>query len=123
MTKQTRPEAGQRQLRVGEEIRHVLAEIIARGELRDPALSGRPITVSEVRMSRDLRYATVFVLPLGGEETDAVIAGLDRAKPYLRGQIGRQVRLRFTPDLTFQADRGYEYAARIDQLLKDSDGA
>ncbi|MEM7124122.1 MAG: 30S ribosome-binding factor RbfA [Pseudomonadota bacterium] len=123
MTKQTRPEAGQRQLRVGEEIRHVLAEIIARGELRDPALSGRPITVTEVRMSRDLRYATVFVLPLGGEETDEVIAGLDRAKPFLRSQIGRQVRLRFTPDLTFRADRGYEYAARIDQLLKDSDGA
>ncbi len=123
MTKQTRPEAGQRQLRVGEEIRHVLAEIIARGELRDPALSGRAITVTEVRMSRDLRYATVFVLPLGGEETDEVIAGLDRAKPFLRAQVGRQVRLRFTPDLNFQADRGYEYAARIDQLLKDSDGS
>ncbi len=123
MTKQARPEAGQRQLRVGEEIRHVLAEIIARGELRDPALSGRAITVTEVRMSRDLRYATVFVLPLGGEETDEVIAGLDRAKPYLRTQVGRQVRLRFTPDLTFRADRGYEYAERIDQLLKDSDGS
>lgn len=123
MTKRGNQEPGQRQLRVGEEIRHVLAEIFARGQLRDPALADRVITVTEVRMSSDLRYATVFVLTQGGEATDEVVAGLDRAKPFLRGHVGREVRLRFTPDLIFRADRGYERAARIDQLLKDADGA
>jgi ribosome-binding factor A len=91
--------------------------------LRDPALAERTITVTEVRMSHDLRHATVFVLPLGGEGADEVIAGLDRAKAFLRGHVGRAVRLRFTPELIFRADRGYEHAERIDKLLKDADGA
>lgn len=123
MTRRGTHEPGQRQLRVGEEIRHVLAEVMARGELRDPALADQVITVTEVRMSPDLRVATVYVLPLGGEATDEMLAGLDRAKPFLRGLVGRAVRLRFTPELVFRADRGYERAARIDKLLKDADGA
>jgi len=123
MTRQRSHEPGQRQLRVGEEIRHVLAEVITRGELRDPALADRVITVTEVRMSHDLRHATAFVLPLGGEGADEVVAGLERATPYLRGIVGRAVRLRFTPELVFRADRGYEQAERIEKLLKDADGA
>jgi ribosome-binding factor A len=123
MTRHRNQEPRQRQLRVGEEIRHVLAEAIARGELRDPALAGRVITVTEVRMSPDLGHATVYVLPLGGEGADEVVAGLDRAKPFLRGFVGRAIRLRLTPELIFRADRGYEHAERIDKLLKDADGA
>jgi ribosome-binding factor A len=123
MTRHKNQEPRQRQLRVGEEIRHVLAEAIARGELRDPALADRVITVTEVRMSPDLGHATVYVLPLGGEGADEVVAGLDRAKPFLRGIVGRAVRLRLTPELIFRADRGYEHAERIDKLLKDADGA
>jgi ribosome-binding factor A len=123
MTRRGTQEPGQRQLRVGEEIRHVLAEVIARGELRDPALIDRVITVTEVRMSPDLGHATVYVLPLGGEGVDEVIEGLNRANPFLRGHVGRAVRLRLTPELIFRADRGYEHAERIAKLLKDADGA
>ena len=101
----------------------MLSDLFMRGDLHDPALAGRPITVSEVRMSTDLRYATCFVMPLGGEEIEAVLEGLERAKPYLRGEIGRRVRLRHTPELSFQRDRGFDHAERINRLLKGEDGA
>lgn len=112
---------GQRRLRVGEELRHVLSEMFARGEARDDALAGRPITVSEVRMSRDLRHATCFVMPLGGDSLDEVMAGLERAAPYLRGEVARRVRLRVAPELAFRADRGFDNAQRISELLKQAD--
>lgn len=108
----------QRRLRVGEALRHALAEILARGELRDPILLDRSITVSEVRVSPDLRNATAFVLPLGGEGAADVVRALDRAGPYLSGQIGRLVRLKYTPRLSFRLDELFDNAGRIESLLR-----
>lgn len=108
----------QRQLRVGEELRHAIAATIERGEFRDPDLQGRAITVTEVRVSPDLRNATVFVTPLGGGEVAAVLAGLKRAKAYLRHEIAHAVQLRMVPDLWFEADTSFDEATRIDTLLR-----
>lgn len=108
----------QRQLRVGEEIRHALAEILPRAHLRDPDLQGVSLTVSEVRASPDLKYATAFVVPLGGRDTDTVVKALNRAAGYLRGQVARRVQLRTAPELDFAADRSFEYATRIDAALR-----
>lgn len=108
-----------RPLRVGEEIRHVLAEALARGDLRDPALAGRSITVTEVRMSPDLKRGTVFVLPFGPGDMAATLAGLERAGPYLRREVARRVRLRVAPALEFAADTTFDQAARIDSILRE----
>lgn len=110
--------SSQRPLRVGEEIRHALARILARGTLRDPELQNLSITVTEVRMSPDLRHATAFVIPLGGDEVDRTVKALGRAAPYLRGQIAKLVQLRFVPELDFKADTTFEYADRIEGLLR-----
>ena len=110
--------ASQRQLRVGEELRHVLAGIIGRTEFQDPRLRGRTITVSEVRISPDLKNATAFVLPLGGAEAKEAVDGLNHAAGFLRGQLGREVSLRYTPRLAFAIDRSFEEAAHIESLLK-----
>ncbi len=116
----------QRQLRVGEQIRHVLSEALAREAVRDPDVAGRSITVTEVRVSPDLRSATAFVVPLGGglgdgsmggADADIVVAGLQRAAVYLRGLIGKEMQLRLVPTLTFTLDTGFDQAARIDSLL------
>lgn len=109
----------QRQLRVGEELRHALAWILERGEVRDPDLKGVSVTVTEVRVSPDLRKATVFVFPLGGGETEAVVTGLTRARPFLRRKVANAVRLKFVPDITFRADTSFDEARRIDTLLRD----
>jgi ribosome-binding factor A len=108
-----------RPLRVGEEIRHVLASILGRGELRDPALVGQSITVSEVRVAPDLMRATVFVTPLGGGDVAGVVAALNRAAPFLRGQIAKAVQLRRAPELGFAPDTSFDYAHRIDEALRD----
>lgn len=108
----------QRQLRVGEEIRHVLVEVLARGHLRDPELQGVSITVAEVRVSPDLKHATAYVMPLGGAEVDAVVKALKRASGYLRGEVARAVRLRVAPELAFAADRSFEEAGRIEAALR-----
>jgi ribosome-binding factor A len=115
-----KPTAGptQRQLRVAEEIRHVLAGVLARHEIRDPELAGEDITVTEVRIGPDLRRATAFVARLGREDIDALLPALKRAAPFLRSQVARAVRLRFAPDLSFQADRALDYASKIDRLLR-----
>lgn len=114
-------EPSQRQLRVGEEIRHALAMIIERGELRDPELASVPITVTEVRASPDLKFATAFVIPLGGSwagaQGSSIVAPLDRAASFLRRRIGEIVRLRYVPKLKFEADRTYDYAQHIDGIL------
>ncbi len=107
----------QRRLRVGEEIRHVLSEMFARGDVHDAAVFGRAITVSEVRMSPDLRHATCFVMTLGGDHLAPVMEGLARAAPWLRGEVARRVRLRVAPELAFRADRGFDHARRIGALL------
>ena len=108
----------QRQLRVGELIRHALAEIIQRGDVHDPALEGKVITVPEVRMAADLKCATVFVMPLGGEGSDEVVAAFDRHKKFLRGEIARRVNLRNAPELRFRVDESFETGDKVDALLR-----
>ena len=109
---------GQRQLRVGELIRHTLAELLTRGDVHDPVLSGHMITVPEVRMSPDLRLATIYVMPLGGRDETQVIEALERNKRYLRGVIARRVNLKFAPDIRFRVDDRIDEAERIENLLR-----
>lgn len=109
----------QRQLRVGEELRHVLAGVLARGELRDPHLADRSITVSEVRVSPDMRHATAYVMPLGDREHAAEVVGaLNHAAAFLSNEVGRRITLKFTPSLHFEIDTVFDEAQRIDNLLK-----
>jgi ribosome-binding factor A len=114
-----KPPAGptQRQLRVAEEIRHVLAGVFARQELRDPELADAVITVTEVRIGPDLKRATAFVARLGRSDVDVLLPALRRAAPFLRGQVAHALRLRFAPDLSFQPDTALEYATKIERLL------
>ncbi len=107
----------QRQLRVAEEVRHVLARVFSRGEVRDPDLAGETITVTEVRISPDLKNATAFVARLGRSDIDALLPALKRAAPFLRTQIAHEMRLRVAPTLSFQPDTSLDYAMRIDELL------
>src|SRR4249920_2308127 len=108
----------QRGLRVGELIRHALSEMLTRGDVHDPVLEGRLITVPEVRMSPDLRMATIYVMPLGGRELKEVLEALERNKRYLRGEIAHQVNLKFAPDIRFRADERFDEAERIEKLLR-----
>jgi len=112
-----------RQLRMGELIRHDLAAIFARGELRDPDLEGRIITCSEVRVSPDLRHATVFVLDLGGEYTADVVKGLMRCRKFLRGEVARHIDTKFAPDLRFVADTLFDEAEKMEALLRSTRAA
>jgi ribosome-binding factor A len=102
---------------VAEEIRHVLAGLFERRDFRDPDLAAAEITVTEVRMSPDLKHATVFVARLGRSDVDALLPVLKRAAPFLRSQVAQTVRLRAAPDLSFQPDHALEYATKIDRLL------
>jgi ribosome-binding factor A len=108
----------QRQLRVGELVRHALAEILQRGAVHDPALDGAVVTVPEVRMTPDLKLATVFVMPLGGKGGEAILAAFERNRRYLRREIARRVELRYAPDLAFRLDTSFDEAGRIDALLR-----
>jgi len=117
MTAKSDRPASQRQLRVGEELRHVLARILARGELRDPALTNQTLTVTEVRVSPDLKNATAFVVPLGGRGLEDSIAALNKAANFLRGQVGREMTLRHVPRLEFLADRSFDEASRVERIL------
>lgn len=107
----------QRQLRVAEEIRHVLAGVFARHEFRDPELATAEITVTEVRISPDLKHATVFVTRLGRSDVELLLPHLRRASAYLRGQVAQALRLRYAPDLHFQSDTALDYAMKIDDLM------
>ncbi len=109
----------QRQLRVGEALRHALAGVFERGALRDPALRNVSITVTEVRASPDLTNATVFVMPLGGDAADDIVEALSRAAPFLRSTVGKEVELRHVPRLTFEIDRSFGQADQIDTLLRN----
>lgn len=107
----------QRQLRVGEVIRHSLAGLLARGEIHDDVLGAHIVTIPEVRMSRDLRLATIYVMPLGGKDTAAVIKALERNNRFIRGVVARAVNLKFAPQVRFLEDDTFEEASRIDALL------
>jgi ribosome-binding factor A len=107
----------QRQLRVAEEIRHLLAGVFMRGELRDPALTGVSITVTEVRISPDLKHATAYCVPLGGANVPEVLTALNRSRSFLRGQVGHQMSLRYTPELHFAEDKSFEEAQKIEAIL------
>ncbi len=108
----------QRQLRVGEELRHALARIFERGTLRDPALIGVVVTVTEIRVSPDLKNTTAFVMPLGGAHVAQVLEGLARSAGYLRRELAKAVPLRFAPNLSFALDTSFDHASRIDALLR-----
>jgi ribosome-binding factor A len=108
----------QRQLRVGELVRHELADMLTRGDIHDPVIEAHMITVPEVRMSPDLRLATVYVMPLGGRDGTEVIEALDRNKRYVRGVISRRVNLKFAPEIRFRLDERFEEAERIEKLLR-----
>ncbi|MEW6766593.1 MAG: 30S ribosome-binding factor RbfA [Pseudomonadota bacterium] len=110
--------ASQRQLRVGELIRHAMSDILSAGGVHDDTLSGHIVTVPEVRMSPDLKLATVYIMPLGGRDIDEVIAALARNKKFLRGEVAHRVNLKFAPDLRFRADERFDEAERIEKLLR-----
>jgi ribosome-binding factor A len=112
------PGQSQRQLRVGEAMRHVLAELLVRGAVHDPVLTDASITISEVRMSRDLRHAVAYVMALGDEPSDDLLDALHRAAPLLRGEAARRIHLKFAPQLSFRIDRSFAEATRIDRLLE-----
>jgi ribosome-binding factor A len=115
---QTAGGGSQRQLRVGELIRHEIADMLTRGDIHDPVIEGHMITVPEVRMSPDLRLATVYVMPLGGRDERPVIEALDRNKRYVRGEIARRVNLKFAPEIRFRLDERFGEAERIEKLLR-----
>jgi ribosome-binding factor A len=108
----------QRQLRVGEVIRHTVAELLSRGEVHDPVVEAHIVTVPEVRMSPDLRLATIYVMPLGGKDEQKVVDALERHKRFLRGEIARRVNLKFAPDIRFRLDERFDEAERIEKLLR-----
>jgi ribosome-binding factor A len=114
------PEKGpsQRQLRAGELIRHALAEILARGEIHDPVIETHTITVPEVRVTPDLRMATVYVMPLGGRDESAVLEALERNKRFLRGELAHRINMKFAPDIRFRIDERFDEADRIQKLLR-----
>ena len=111
----------QRQLRVGELIRHELAAMLSRGDVHDPVIEAHMITVPEVRMSPDLRLATIYIMPLGGRDEKGVLEALDRNKRYMRGEIARRVNLKFAPEIRFRIDERFDEAERIEKLLRTPD--
>ena len=108
----------QRQLRVGELLRHALAEILRKEEIRDGDLQGVSVTVTEVRPSPDMRHAMVFVEPLGGKNAETVVEALNRHRGFLRGEMGKGIALKFTPELRFVEDKSFDEALRIERLLR-----
>jgi len=116
--KSSAPGGSQRQLRVGEAVRHALADVLAQGNVHDADLEAHIITVPEVRMSPDLKLATIYVMPLGGRDTELVLAALERNKKFLRGEVARRVNLKFAPDVRFRVDDRFDEAERIEKLLR-----
>jgi ribosome-binding factor A len=108
----------QRQLRVGELIRHELADMLSRGDIHDPVIETHMITVPEVRMTADLRLATIYIMPLAGRDEKDVLAALERNKRYIRGEIAHRVNLKFAPEIRFRADERFDEAERIEKLLR-----
>ncbi len=111
-------EPSQRMLRVAELIRHAIAQLLSRGEIEDPDLVGLVVTVPSVKMSPDLKLATVYVMPLGGKAQDVIVAILDRHKKFLRGEVAHRVNLKYSPEIRFKVDECFANAAKIDALLQ-----
>ena len=107
-----------RLLRVGEQVRHILSEVLMRGDVHDPVLASHSVSVTEVRMSPDLRHATVFVKPLLGADESEVLAALKRNVKYLRGEVAKRVNLKFSAQLKFLADESFDEASHIDSILR-----
>lgn len=110
----------QRQLRVGELVRHKLAEMLSRGDIHDDVLASHVVTVPEVRLSPDLKLATAYIISLGGTDTEQVIDALNRHKKYIRGEIAHALNLKFSPELRFRRDETFDEASRIDELLSNT---
>jgi ribosome-binding factor A len=108
----------QRQLRVGELVRHAVAEMLTRGDVHDPVIEGHLITVPEVRMTADLRLATIYIMPLAGRDSDQVVAAFERNKKFLRAEVAHRINLKFAPDLRFRIDDRFAEAERMDKLLR-----
>ncbi len=108
----------QRQLRVGEEIRHILSDVLRRAHFRDPDLADAVVTVTEVRVSPDLKNATAFVMPLAGQDDDKVLKALDRAQAYIRTLVASEINLRFAPTLSFKRDVSFDAASSIERVLQ-----
>jgi ribosome-binding factor A len=113
-------EPSQRQLRVGEQLRHIIAETMSRGHFHDEALldAGR-ITVTEVRVSPDLKNATAYVMSLGGADMEKILPALNEAAPMFQKEVGRQANMKFTPRIRFMMDDTFENAKKIDDILRD----
>jgi ribosome-binding factor A len=121
MAKHTPDEKGKsvRLLRIGEQVRHALAELLSRQEIRDPVLEAHIISVSEVRVSPDLRHAICFVMPLGGGDAEPVLKALREHSRYIRGEIARRLATKYTPDLQFRLDESFDAGAKIDAILRN----
>ncbi|KRE06329.1 ribosome-binding factor A [Bosea sp. Root381] len=118
MAKTSRPSGpSQRQLRIGEVIRHALAEMLSRGDIHDDVLAKHVVTVPEVRLSSDLKLATCFIMPLGGGDAKPVLKALNDHKRYIRGEIAHRVNLKFAPDIRFLQDESFAEAERVDAIL------
>jgi ribosome-binding factor A len=113
----TTPGGSQRQLRVGELVRHAVAELLTRGEVNDPVIEGHLITVPEVQMTPDLRLATIYIMPLGGRDSGEVVEALERNKKFLRAEIAQRINLKFAPDIRFRVDDRFDEVERIEKLL------
>ena len=113
----------QRQLRVGELLRHAIAEVLARETIRDPVVADAAVTITEVLPAPDLKSATCYIMPLGGENLEAVRAALEQLAPWLSSQVSRRVRLKYAPALRFAIDSSFDEADRIKALLKRPDVA
>ncbi len=112
-------EPTQRQLRVGEELRHALSTVLFRNDVGDPALDGLSITVSEVRISPDLRHATAYVAPLGGMDAERMIELLSKSAPQIRRAVTSRVNLRYSPHIRFKRDESFDYAMKINELMNN----
>ena len=108
----------QRQLRVGELVRHALAEMLSRGDIHDDVLASHVVTVSEVRMSPDLRLATIYIMPLGGKDLAPVLEALERNRKFIRGEVARAVNLKFASEIRFMADETFDEVRQIDEILR-----
>lgn len=120
MTNQKRSSktASKRQLRVGEQLRHIISEVLSEGNIHDPDVGTTSITVTEVQPSPDMRNATVYVIPLGGVNEDTIIIGLNRSSGFVQAAMSRQLSMKFTPKLIFKKDTSFEYGDHIDTLIR-----